>query len=488
MNSKSGAEDKGRDQSPKQGTTAPVRNSDVPRLEAARLLWLVGDWTPLAEMSATELQSHPDRAELASLIASALFQLGAAGEAQAWVGNALEWGADRDATARMLLSGAYNSLGRAALLLRHGERAEHHTADAISIGMPAANIPQIIKARMAEQAFSLQRRRASDEAAYLAEQGREHFVGECWMAAKHCFSAAIGRHPDVASYHQWLGETEARLGHWDAAVQSYRAALKRDPKAGITFYHDLKVKTAQPGPNYVPNPVFVAGCGHSGTSIMLALLGAHPALHPIPQESGLFLKTDEGAEEQMAEWEAQCAKLGKRRWVEKTPPHIFQIGRLLKLRPEAQFILMLRDGRDVVCSLKRRSGFKRFEDRLDRWIYDNVAGLPYWDHPQVKVVKYEDFVEHLKKTLKDICGFLGEDYAEDMLKYHEQEHHWYSYQIERPEFIISHRDHMNLRNWQINQPLFDGRGRWKREMSRSAQLRFAASAARELQIKFGYEA
>ncbi|MEM9701334.1 MAG: hypothetical protein AAF907_02670, partial [Planctomycetota bacterium] len=37
---------------------------------------------------------------------------------------------------------------------------------------------------------------------------------------------------------------------------------------------------------------------------------------------------------------------------------------------------------------------------------------------------------------------------------------WYDVKITKPHSASGH-DHNRLRNWQINQPLFDGRGKWK---------------------------
>lgn len=320
----------------------------------------------------------------------------------------------------------------------------------------------------------------------LARRGQAHFVKGRWSEAQRCFQRAIKSNPDEGLYYQWLGETEARLGNWKPAVDNYREALKHDVNIGVEFYRDLPVKAADPVQNHIKNPLFIVGCGHSGTSIMLALLGNHPALYPIPEESALFLKTDDNAQKQMAEWDNQCAAEGKARWIEKTPPHIFQIARFLKLRPEAQVLVMLRDGRDTVCSLKHRVQYKSVQDRLDRWIYDNAAALPYWDHPQVKLVKYEALIEAPDKVLAEICEFLGEDYSDAMLRYHEREHLWYSDHVEKPGDVQTHDDHNKLRNWQINQPLFDGRGRWKDDLDSSERASFKSSLAQKYLEKFGY--
>jgi hypothetical protein len=146
---------------------------------------------------------------------------------------------------------------------------------------------------------------------------------------------------------------------------------------------------------------------------------------------------------------------------------------------------MLRDGRDVVCSLKHRPDYQKSLDRVERWIYDNVAGLLYWDDPRVKVVKYEDLVTNPTRTLQQIFKFLGEEYNDQVLEYYKTEKLWYSSEMVKPEKIDSLIEHKQYRNWQINQPLFDGRGRWKEEMTEGEKIIFKKKA-QEYLIKFGY--
>jgi hypothetical protein len=218
---------------------------------------------------------------------------------------------------------------------------------------------------------------------------------------------------------------------------------------------------------------------------MLAILSNHPAFYPITYESALFKRSESEIREIMLQWDRECVAAGKKRWIEKTPPHIFQIKKLSLHRPQSKFILMLRDGRDVVCSLKYRTEYKNFEERVERWIYDNLAGLPYWNHPNVMVVKYEDLVGETEITLKKVFNFLGEKYVSQVLDYHQQQKHWYHSEITKPLEIMTHEDHHKLRNWQINQPLFDGTGRWKIEMKEQDKIIFK-KVSKDYLIEFGY--
>jgi hypothetical protein len=299
------------------------------------------------------------------------------------------------------------------------------------------------------------------------------------------FIKATKLNPNSAWYQQNLGYTIAQRQFLPIATECYCQALAIDPEE-VCRWKQLHTTSLQADENsLVPNPIFILGCGHSGTSLVLAMLGNHPDFYPIPDESAVLMKSQVRIEKTFKTWDAQCLDMGKKRWIEKTPSHVFYIYRILSFRPNSKLILMLRDGRDVVCSLRYRKEFNTLEKRIDRWIYDNVATLPYWSDPRLKIIKYEDLIEAPQSTLQDIFIFLEEDYSEKVLQFHETQKFWYSQAIVKPDAILNTEDHNTLRNWQINQPLFDGRGRWKTEMTADEKVVFKAKAQQYLE-EFGY--
>jgi hypothetical protein len=69
-------------------------------------------------------------------------------------------------------------------------------------------------------------------------------------------------------------------------------------------------------------------------------------------------------------------------------------------------------------------------------------------------------IENFEGSIRKLMDFLGEDFEETMLRYHEKPKFHYAKNLEKPP-DASNKNHEQHRNWQINQKMFDGRGRWK---------------------------
>ena len=205
----------------------------------------------------------------------------------------------------------------------------------------------------------------------------------------------------------------------------------------------------------IKNPILIVGAPHSGTSIAIAILSQLKNVYTFEGESAIFYNETYGGLQKI---ENKTIENGKKRWIEKTPIHIKYIDKILEFFPEAKIVLMVKDGRDVVNSLYKR--WKRFDTSLLRWIEDNEAGLKYKNHNSVLYVYYEDLIADTIPTLKKICKFVNEPYQNDLLDYYKKPKYWYSNQIVKKEYY----DQKTIRNWQINQPLFDGRNKWKKEL------------------------
>ncbi len=210
--------------------------------------------------------------------------------------------------------------------------------------------------------------------------------------------------------------------------------------------------------------IFIVGCGHSGTSLMIRILDAHSDTYAIPFETGIFLNNNEDIiKNEIDKFEEIAKKKGATCLVEKTPKHTHKIQSICKLYPEVKIIAMIRDSRDVACSLKAR-GFT-FEEGLERWIEDNNALLLEKERRNLLFIKLEEFIINQDAVIKKILDFADLS-MEDLTKYYTEKKKWYAIKvIANKPMIASGKEHEKLRNWQINQPIFKTTQRHSQEMT-----------------------
>ena len=160
-------------------------------------------------------------------------------------------------------------------------------------------------------------------------------------------------------------------------------------------------------------PVFVLGCGHSGTTLVVGLIGRHPAFYFVPFETYIF-RPHRSFKEIKNFFSETAIQAGDKRIVEKTPRHVADIGRIFKIFPNAKIIAMVRDGRDVAVSMRKR-GFD-LSKGMGRWTLACQRIEQFKNDERVMAIRYEDLVTEQVKTLDTIFEFLGEkQMAEEVL-------------------------------------------------------------------------
>lgn len=111
---------------------------------------------------------------------------------------------------------------------------------------------------------------------------------------------------------------------------------------------------------------------------------------------------------------------GKSIWGEKTPSHLWYWQRINRAFPNCKFIIVVRDGRDVVCSVSRvRWGTGNLYGDAYRWKIDIRKGEKIIDSlgPERSImVRYEDLVVEPEVQMKRICDFLMVKYERDMVQ------------------------------------------------------------------------
>ncbi len=199
-------------------------------------------------------------------------------------------------------------------------------------------------------------------------------------------------------------------------------------------------------------PIVLGGCGRSGTTLLRMMLDSHHRICCGPESSvfrrraldpdALADRFGFGREEMRAIYDrarsrpefiegfaALCMrKAGKARWAEKTPRNIGHIASIFRCFPETRFVQVLRDGRDVACSLRTHPRHRVENGRLvpldtwkpiagcaRRWVRDIEGSRRWWNDPRFHTVRYEELVLNPRPALERLMAFLGEDWDEAML-------------------------------------------------------------------------
>lgn len=100
-------------------------------LEVSRAQWRRGDWENLSQLKEGLLRNSLNRAELAILVAVALYQIGNITKARKLIDMSMRWGASKELVGRLLISGSYISLSRSANFVGDSKRALYFFEKAI---------------------------------------------------------------------------------------------------------------------------------------------------------------------------------------------------------------------------------------------------------------------------------------------------------------------------------------------------------------------
>ena len=207
-------------------------------------------------------------------------------------------------------------------------------------------------------------------------------------------------------------------------------------------------------------PVFIGGCGRSGTTMLGALLGNHPDAVCIPEsifkaDAMALLARDGRASDdalravltrsatgnffdfsalpstggaapperlrRIYHWFAEenvPAGASPRYVVDHTPHNLEQSSRLRALFPDARFIHIIRDGRAVAASMRKVTwGSNTALAVAHDWVKGIGIGLAAQEAlgPLATRVRYEDLLEEPEATLRRLCQFLGWEFHQEML-------------------------------------------------------------------------
>ncbi len=109
------------------------------------------------------------------------------------------------------------------------------------------------------------------------------------------------------------------------------------------------------------------------------------------------------------------------RWGEKTPINTIHIGKVFNVFPKAQFVHIVRDPRDVVCSYVSAGLYDSYKDAAKFWkasVCNALSLSRKIPAEQFLQVRYEDLVREPEPNLSCICSFLGIKYSPAMNEFY----------------------------------------------------------------------
>jgi hypothetical protein len=191
-------------------------------------------------------------------------------------------------------------------------------------------------------------------------------------------------------------------------------------------------------------------------------------------------------------YQLYAARFGKARWGDKTPRYLVQQTLIRRLLPEAHFVHLIRDGRDVWVSLRgvsfgpgtAEAAATEWQARIER-ARAQARGLPNYTE-----VRYEDLVLEPEATLRRIVTFLRLPWNPMMLTYYERA----GERLGELQDVVSPTrgrlrtgvDRQRIHALTGAPPQPDRIGRWRTALDRAERNQYEAIAGPLLQ-ELGYE-
>ena len=236
-----------------------------------------------------------------------------------------------------------------------------------------------------------------------------------------------------------------------ASLWKYLYAILRESIKNIVF--NLKKRT------YVFSPVFIIGCGRSGTTILGNTLSLHPEIkylnerrdlwHKSYPEFDIWNKNMQNSKLYVDEKDIVLRKHNLLRYfffreqvlanakilVEKLPINNFRLKFLRKSFPNARYIYLTRNGLEVSKSIEKaiqKGGWLRSHDLLKSCNIENSdqnKGIWEWklsidqsdrffrriNRNSFIHLSYNDFIDSPSEMIKGIFDFLKLDYTESWI-------------------------------------------------------------------------
>lgn len=232
------------------------------------------------------------------------------------------------------------------------------------------------------------------------------------------------------------------------------------------LYHDIIVRRSRvrievaKEINHVFSPIFIIGVYRSGTTLLRYIIDSHKNIACPPESdfiSVLSLLTENkkyslrfnnmGYDENhvLIKLREFCNYFfynyarshNKNRWADKSPLYVDHLDFLVKLFPDAQFIIIYRHGFDQSDSFTR--GGTLIRDQFKKYLKKDedlrIGAIRYWKEKVDKLIrfeennkdicfsiKYEELCKQPEKHLRSMFRFIKEEWDENIYNYYHLPH------------------------------------------------------------------
>ena len=269
-------------------------------------------------------------------------------------------------------------------------------------------------------------------------------------------------------------------------------------------------------------PFFIIGAQRSGTTLLRLMINEHPNIC-VPNESHFLLKLFKSlplnktltkdqfkcainiinSESRLKSWNIDPKNISicndvtiknivdmlftmeakshnKLRWGDKTPEYVDILDEINFVYPNAQYIHIIRDGRDAInsyadrgwhgCTIYTRARYWKTTITRIRQFSQKLDNQRYFE------VRYEDVIIDPQKTLKEICNFLKEDFSRNMVHHH----------INASKHITKNEKSRNIHQNLLKPIITTNISKWKKENSLFTNI-IVQHYIGDILLCFGYE-
>jgi hypothetical protein len=308
------------------------------------------------------------------------------------------------------------------------------------------------------------RTQAADARDHCTIPGRPIFIGGDGRSGTTLLNVVLDSHPELSVGPEFHFNGPTNLGPY--ALECLRLIRAKDRRViGKALNKNLDLK---------PGVQFVRRVERAGIEIEAI--------------ERLIMETMEASGSDLQAFPERCALIhafgeflrvrdGKKRWGFKIMKEIKKPNKYAAVFPEAQFLHIIRDGRDVAASQMTEHGswgYGDIEAAARGWV--NIIRLCRKNGKDLPVleVKYEDLVLKPRPTIERICAFLGVTFDETTLRHSEVDHAFFHTHVRHPSREATQK------------PINDSAvGRHKRDLTPEQIAAFEGIAAEQLR-EFGY--